>query len=340
MRYIINEETMIKIANAIRNKTGTEEAISTTNMADLIESIRTESTPLLEGLTVTPNGKEIINIPPFGCDGYGIVTVLGDDNLLSENIKAGVSIYGVDGILDPDSGVDTTDATATANDIVEGASAYANGEKIIGTHICEADPILSEGFAIPTGQEYVMVPEEGVDGFEQVTVLGDENLIPENILGGSSIYGVFGTVFFQDKEVTPTTEDIELLPDFGYTAMTKVDVKGDPNLVPENIVEGNSIFGIKGTAMSESTFVHKKLKSEKVTPTTEDIELKPDEDYYGFSDVTVKGDSNLIPENIVENVTIFGVKGVAIVGDNGSGSSDGDGFILRLNLLYDVAKES
>ena len=129
MRYIINEETMTKIANAIRSKTGTSDAISTNNMADLIESIRTEATPFLEGLTVVPNGKEIVEIPPFGCDGFGIVTVLGDENLLSENIKAGVSIYGVDGILDSNDGVDTTDATAIADDIVEGASAYANGKK-------------------------------------------------------------------------------------------------------------------------------------------------------------------------------------------------------------------
>lgn len=332
MRYIINEETMTNIANAIRSKTGTTDAISTNNMADLIESIRTEAKPFLEGLTVTPNGKEIVEIPPFGCDGFGIVTVLGDENLLSENIKTGVSIYGVDGILDPDSGIDTTDATATANDILEGASAYVNGEKIIGTHICQADPILSEGFAMPTGQEFVMVPEEGVDGFEQVTVLGDDNLIPENILGGSTIYGVEGIVFFQDKEFTPTAEGINLLPDNGYTAMTEVRIAGDSNLVPENIVEGVSIFGVKGTSMSESTFVDKKLMKKNVVPGPDEIVLTPDEEYLGFSEVTVEGDKNLISENIINGVEIFGVKGSARVSDSDvtSGSDN------RMYVLPDV----
>lgn len=52
-------------------------------------------------------------------------------NLKPENLKAGVTCLGVEGTMN--SGIDTSDATATANDIVQGATAYVNGEKITGT---------------------------------------------------------------------------------------------------------------------------------------------------------------------------------------------------------------
>lgn len=50
----------------------------------------------------------------------------------------------------------------------------------------------------------------------------------------------------QEKTVTPTKEGLSVVPDSGFDGMSKVTVNGDSNLVPENIKEGVSIFGITG----------------------------------------------------------------------------------------------
>lgn len=53
-----------------------------------------------------------------------------DTNLKPENLKTGITCLGIEGTMD--SGIDTSDATATANDILSGKTAYSKGEKLTG----------------------------------------------------------------------------------------------------------------------------------------------------------------------------------------------------------------
>ena len=54
-------------------------------------------------------------------------TILGDGDLVAENIKSGVELFGVNGTY-------TSDANATASQILSGKTAYVNGNKITGNH--------------------------------------------------------------------------------------------------------------------------------------------------------------------------------------------------------------
>ena len=62
------------------------------------------------------------------------VTVLGDSNLDAEKIKMGVRIFNVIGSY-------TSDATAVADDIKKGKTAYIQGTKVTGTY----EPVSDEG---------------------------------------------------------------------------------------------------------------------------------------------------------------------------------------------------
>lgn len=88
--------------------------------------------------TVVPSTSEQTISPDAQYNGLTSVTVNAvtsaiDSNIVADNIKKDVSILGVTGTYAPEEEIDTSDATATANQILEGATAYVNGQKITGT---------------------------------------------------------------------------------------------------------------------------------------------------------------------------------------------------------------
>ena len=109
----------------------------------------------------------------------------------------------------------------------------------------------------------------------------------------------------QEKQVTPTAEEISITADEKYAALSKVTILGDSNLKPENIRSGVEIFGVSG----ELTDYDKPLAETTITPTKNSQTITPDSGHSGFSKVVVNGDSNLIASNIRKGVTIFGVTG-------------------------------
>lgn len=97
-------------------------------------------------LTFTPTtANKYINIPTGYNTTASYYTLKGDSNLKAENIKSGVTIFGISGSYTASTGLDTSDATASAADILSNKTAYVNGSKITGTI-----PVLSSPFLFMT----------------------------------------------------------------------------------------------------------------------------------------------------------------------------------------------
>lgn len=84
-------------------------------------------------------------------------------------------------------GTDTSDATATAADILSGKTAYVNGAKVTGTVPSQAAQTITPGTSDKT-----ITSGKYLDGTQ--TIKGDANLKPENIKSGVSIFGVAGSL--------------------------------------------------------------------------------------------------------------------------------------------------
>lgn len=194
----------------------------------------------------------------------GNQTIKGDVNLLAENIKKGVIIFGSEGTF-------TSDATAKASDIIDGKTAYVNGSLVEGNITSKPATIYT-----PSTKNQIINAGQYLSGNQ--TIEGDKNLIAANIKNGVNIFGITGTHAGASEltEATVTNEDIksgkiaygnngEKITGSMYNVDTEtiitpsikdqtlkagfyngITIQGDTNLVPANIKKGINIFGITG----------------------------------------------------------------------------------------------
>ncbi len=176
-------------------------------------------------------------------------------------------------------GLDTSDATATAEDIIQNKTAYVNGEQITGSRrpfsynigtggilltnfIFEKNSsIAGNGAGTPNGHGVLTVPIE-----QNFYINAGESLkVPiyvgiattDQVLSGVTFTsvngnGLTGTMPSKDAETyTPGTSD-QIIAASQYLAGAQT-IKGDANLVAENIAKDVTIFGITGTHQGGSS---------------------------------------------------------------------------------------
>lgn len=173
---------------------------------------------------------------------------LTSDSVTPENLASGVTAHDKAG--DPIVGtstkdVDTSKATATEAEVLEGQTFGARGEMRVGTgknrgSIKKAIKTLAEKVLIDIGFH------DG-SGYVQIDETEQKKIVPTNIRKGITVLGVVGSmtgaesVTSQSKTVTPAVDKQTVTPDPDINYLTQVIVEGIPYNEAPNSAGGTTI---------------------------------------------------------------------------------------------------
>ena len=138
---------------------------------------------------------------------------------------------------------DTSDATASASEILATKTAYVNGVKVTG----EMTNNGGVTGTISTKAQQFTIPQGFHDGSGKVSISSTEQakIIGANIKAGVEILGETGTytgeaIKAQTKNTTPTFASQTILPDSTYDYLSQVTVAAIPVTYTDNAAGGRT----------------------------------------------------------------------------------------------------
>ena len=204
------------------------------------------------------------------------------------------------------SGLDTSDATATASDIAEGVTAYVNGEKITGTlpHSTQNISISSDPSASGSNVQIKAYASTGTK-----RIIGDgaalNALVPLSKFGDATADDVVSGKTFTSSAGVKVT---------GTHTCSGIDTS-DATAHASDILSGKTAY-VNGSKVTGNIASQ---AAQTITPGTSDKTIASGK--YLIGTQTIKGDANLVAGNIKSGVSIFGVTGSYEGSGGGTGTS-------------------